>query len=133
MKENQIKEMAGELYHNFNRRVHYETAENMAEHLYDVGYRKANNSTEELLQEIENLKQKLEAQRFANKQLLKKHKEDRKALWNKCRIETAKEFAEKLKKEAVAVDYGCGAGAYDCIGVEDIDDVLEEYEKEKKI
>lgn len=87
---------------------------------------------EKLLQEIENLKREVEAQRYANKQLLKKHKQDREELWKRCRIETAREFAEKLKKEAITVDYGCGAGVYDCIGVKDIDYVLEEYEKEKK-
>ncbi len=37
-----------------------------------------------------------------------------------------KAFAEKLKEEKVTIDLGCGAGSYEYVAVEDIDDLLEE-------
>lgn len=37
-----------------------------------------------------------------------------------------KNFAEKLKKTKVSIDLGCGAGSYDYVAVEDIDNLLKE-------
>jgi hypothetical protein len=40
MRTQQIKEMAEEIYHNFNCQIHYKTAEDIAQHLYNMGYHK---------------------------------------------------------------------------------------------
>lgn len=37
-----------------------------------------------------------------------------------------KKFAEKLKEEKVTIDLDCGAGSYEYVAVEEIDDLLEE-------
>lgn len=37
-----------------------------------------------------------------------------------------KKFAEKLKEQKVSIDLGCGAGSYEYVSVEDIDDLLKE-------
>lgn len=49
-----------------------------------------------------------------------------KPMVNQARTQAVKEFAERLKKEKMLIDLGCGDGCYEYIDIEDIDNTAKE-------
>lgn len=122
-KQKQIEEMALIISgSNELDTIRYYRARIKAKDLYNAGYRKIpEGSIVQILKKVE----------FAGKgydiQEMSMARSTYDAVLNQARKQAIKEFAKRLKEEKQLIDLGCGAGCYDYIDIDDIDEIAKEF------
>ena len=126
-KQEQIEEMAKIVDEMYN--VYTTTADDIAEGIYDAGYRKVGEAEiERLKAENEELTKVVSSKVY---DLIDNTKEiaDAREAWEKqAKIEAVKDFAEKLKKYSYCDNDFMDGKWHRYVLVSDIDELLKEYE-----